>query len=109
MPVGTYGSVKAMRREHCATLGAQIVLGNTFHLYPATRLDVIEAHGGLHGFMRWTADPHRLGRLPGVLAGERRKITRQGVTFASPVDGSQVFLGPEEIDARSSACSTPTS
>ena len=67
MPVGTYGTVKAMTPEELEGLGAQIVLGNTFHLMLRPGADIVDAHGGLHRFMHWTQpDPHRLGRLPGV-------------------------------------------
>jgi queuine tRNA-ribosyltransferase len=97
MPVGTYGTVKAMTPEEVRETGADIILGNTFHLMlrPGTR--VIEKHGGLHGFMNW---PRPIltdsGGFQVWSLAERRKITEQGVTFASPVDGSRVFMGPEE-------------
>ncbi|WP_334178221.1 tRNA guanosine(34) transglycosylase Tgt [Pseudoxanthomonas sp.] len=97
MPVGTYGSVKGILPEHVEDLGAEIILGNTFHLYLRPGLDVIGAHGGLHGFARW--DKPILtdsGGFQVFSLAHRRKITEQGVTFASPVDGSKVFLGPEE-------------
>ena len=69
MPVGTYGTVKAMTPQALDDIGAQICLGNTFHLWLRPGLDVIHAHGGLHDFMGWhEADPHRLRRLPGLLA-----------------------------------------
>jgi len=97
MPVGTYGTVKAMTPEEVQGTGADIILGNTFHLMlrPGTR--VIEKHGGLHGFMHW---PRPIltdsGGFQVWSLAERRKISEQGVTFASPVDGATVFMGPEE-------------
>jgi queuine tRNA-ribosyltransferase len=97
MPVGTYGTVKAMTPEEVQGSGADIILGNTFHLMlrPGTR--VIEKHGGLHGFMNW---PRPIltdsGGFQVWSLAERRKISEQGVSFASPIDGSQVFMGPEE-------------
>ncbi|MFT3761767.1 MAG: tRNA guanosine(34) transglycosylase Tgt [Pseudoxanthomonas sp.] len=97
MPVGTYGSVKGILPEHIAELGAQIILGNTFHLYLRPGLQVIEEHGGLHGFARW--DKPILtdsGGFQVFSLAHRRRLTEQGVTFASPVDGAKVFLGPEE-------------
>jgi queuine tRNA-ribosyltransferase len=97
MPVGTYGSVKAMHPDDVALGGAQILLGNTFHLYLRPGLEIIEAHGGLHRFMGW--DKPILTDSGGFQVwslAKRRKITEQGVTFASPVDGAKVFLGPEE-------------
>jgi queuine tRNA-ribosyltransferase len=97
MPVGTYGSVKGILPEHIKDLGAEIILGNTFHLYLRPGLDVIEKHKGLHGFARW--DKPILtdsGGFQVFSLAHRRKITEQGVTFNSPVDGSKVFLGPEE-------------
>jgi queuine tRNA-ribosyltransferase len=97
MPVGTYGTVKAMTPEEVQGSGADIILGNTFHLMlrPGTR--VIEKHGGLHGFMHW---PRPIltdsGGFQVWSLAERRKISEDGVSFASPVDGSHVFMGPEE-------------
>jgi queuine tRNA-ribosyltransferase len=97
MPVGTYGTVKAMKPADVLATGAEIILGNTFHLFlrPGTR--IIEAHGGLHGFARW--DRPILtdsGGFQVFSLAKRRKISEAGVTFASPVDGAKVFLGPEE-------------
>ena len=97
MPVGTYGTVKALTPEDVRRSGADILLGNTFHLMLRPGTEVIEAHGGLHGFMRW--DGPILTDSGGFQVwslAERRKITEKGVSFASPVDGSPVFLGPEE-------------
>ncbi len=97
MPVGTSGSVKGILPEHIKELGAEIILGNTFHLYLRPGLDVIAKHEGLHGFARW--DKPILtdsGGFQVFSLAHRRKITEQGVTFNSPVDGSKVFLGPEE-------------
>ncbi|KRD80321.1 tRNA guanosine(34) transglycosylase Tgt [Lysobacter sp. Root983] len=97
MPVGTYGSVKGIMPEHVRALGAEIILGNTFHLYLRPGLDVIGDHGGLHGFARWSGPILTdSGGFQVFSLAHRRKITEQGVTFASPVDGSKVFLGPEE-------------
>ena len=97
MPVGTYGTVKAMTPEAVRETGAQIILGNTFHLMLRPGTEVISAHGGLHEFMHW--DRPILTDSGGFQVwslAHRRKITEQGVTFASPVDGSKVFMGPEE-------------
>ena len=97
MPVGTYGTVKAMTPGEVRDTGADILLGNTFHLMLRPGAGVIEAHGGLHGFMQW---PRPIltdsGGFQVWSLAERREITEKGVTFASPVDGSRVFLGPEE-------------
>ena len=97
MPVGTYGTVKAMSPEEIEGIGAEIVLGNTFHLMLRPGTDVIQAHGDLHDFMGW--DRPILtdsGGFQVFSLAKRRKITEEGVTFASPVDGSRVFMGPEE-------------
>jgi queuine tRNA-ribosyltransferase len=97
MPVGTYGTVKAMLPESIKDIGAEIILGNTFHLYLRPGLDVISAHQGLHGFCQW--DKPILtdsGGFQVFSLAKRRKITEAGVTFASPTDGAKVFLGPEE-------------
>ncbi|SDQ92679.1 tRNA-guanine transglycosylase [Pseudoxanthomonas sp. CF385] len=97
MPVGTYGSVKGILPEHVEDLGAEIILGNTFHLYLRPGLEVIGDHGGLHGFARWNKPILTdSGGFQVFSLAHRRKITEQGVTFASPVDGAKVFLGPEE-------------
>ncbi|MGD8926458.1 MAG: tRNA guanosine(34) transglycosylase Tgt [Thioalkalispiraceae bacterium] len=96
MPVGTYGTVKAMTPEELLESGAQIILGNTFHLMlrPGTR--VIQKHGDLHDFMHWQGPILTdSGGFQVWSLGELRKITEQGVTFASPVDGAQVELTPE--------------
>jgi len=97
MPVGTYGTVKAMTPEELRGLGAEIILGNTFHLMLRPGVDVIQAHGGLHGFMHW--DGPILTDSGGFQVwslGKLRKLTEEGVRFQSPVDGSPIFMGPEE-------------
>ena len=97
MPVGTYGSVKAMLPRDLKEIGAQIILGNTFHLFLRPGLDVIGEFGGLHGFIGW--DRPILtdsGGFQVFSLAHKRKITEAGVTFASPIDGSKVFLSPEE-------------
>ena len=97
MPVGTYGSVKGVLPDQLRALGAQIILGNTFHLYLRPGLEVIGAHGGLHGFARWDGPILTdSGGFQVFSLAHRRKITEQGVTFQAPTDGSTVFLGPEE-------------
>jgi queuine tRNA-ribosyltransferase len=97
MPVGTYGSVKAMTPEALRAIGAEIILGNTFHLWLRPGLEVIAAHGGLHGFMRWSGPILTdSGGFQVFSLAHRRKITESGVAFDSPVDGSKVFLSPEE-------------
>jgi queuine tRNA-ribosyltransferase len=97
MPVGTYGSVKGIFPEQVRELGAEIILGNTFHLYLRPGLDVIADHGGLHGFSRWSGPILTdSGGFQVFSLAHRRKITEAGVTFASPTDGAKVFLGPEE-------------
>ena len=97
MPVGTYGTVKAMSPEELAGIGTQIVLGNTFHLWLRPGLDVIAAHGGLHRFMGW-AGPILTdsGGFQVFSLGALRKITEEGVKFQSPVNGDPCFLSPEE-------------
>jgi queuine tRNA-ribosyltransferase len=97
MPVGTYGSVKGVLPAQLRALGAQIILGNTFHLYLRPGLEVIEAHGGLHGFARWEGPILTdSGGFQVFSLAHRRKITEEGVRFQAPTDGSTVFLGPEE-------------
>ncbi len=104
MPVGTYGTVKAMLPEEVRDVGAEIILGNTFHLMLRPGTAVIEAHGGLHGFMQWQGPILTdSGGFQVWSLADRRKITEKGVTFASPIDGSQVFIGPEESMAMQKA------
>ena len=96
MPVGTYGTVKAMTPEEIVELGAQIVLGNTFHLWLRPGLEVIEAHAGLHRFMHWERPILTdSGGFQVFSLATSRKLTEEGVRFRSPVDGSEVFLTPE--------------
>ena len=97
MPVGTYGSVKGALPAQVRDLGAGIILGNTFHLYLRPGLEVIQAHGGLHGFMRWDGPILTdSGGFQVFSLAHKRTITEAGVTFAAPTNGSRVFLGPEE-------------
>ena len=97
MPVGTYGSVKAMSPVELHEIGAQIVLGNTFHLWLRPGLEVIEAHGGLHRFMGWDGPILTdSGGFQVFSLGALRKITEEGVKFQSPVNGDKCFLTPEE-------------
>ncbi|NYE29370.1 queuine tRNA-ribosyltransferase [Rhodanobacter sp. K2T2] len=96
MPVGTYGSVKAMTPRDVKDIGAEIILGNTFHLFLRPGLEIVEQFGGLHKFIGW--DKPILtdsGGFQVFSLAHKRKITEEGVTFASPVDGSKVFLSPE--------------
>jgi queuine tRNA-ribosyltransferase len=96
MPVGTYGTVKAMTPEALANTGAQICLGNTFHLWLRPGMEVIKQFGGLHQFMNW--DRPILtdsGGFQVFSLGDLRKITEEGVKFASPIDGAKLFLTPE--------------
>jgi len=96
MPVGTYGTVKAMTPEELTGLGAQIILGNTFHLMLRPGTDVIRAHGGLHGFMHWSGPILTdSGGFQVFSLAELRKMTEAGVHFRSPVNGDAVFLSPE--------------
>src|SRR6202521_3164575 len=97
MPVGTYGTVKAMTPEGLEEIGAEIVLGNTFHLYLRPGLEVIAAHQGLHRFMHWQRPILTdSGGFQVWSLAEMRTITEEGARFRSPVDGAQVFLSPEE-------------
>ncbi len=97
MPVGTYGTVKAMTPEELRATGAEIILGNTFHLMLRPGTEVIAAHGDLHDFMHWPGPILTdSGGFQVWSLADLRKMTEQGVTFASPVDGAKVFLGPEE-------------
>ncbi|MEO7072952.1 MAG: tRNA guanosine(34) transglycosylase Tgt [Rhodanobacter sp.] len=96
MPVGTYGSVKAMTPRDVRETGAEIILGNTFHLFLRPGLEIIERFGGLHRFIGW--DKPILtdsGGFQVFSLAHKRKLAEDGVTFASPVDGARVFLSPE--------------
>jgi len=96
MPVGTYGTVKGLTPEEVEAIGAHIVLGNTFHLMLRPGTQVIKAHGGLHGFMHWNKPILTdSGGFQVFSLAELRKITEQGVTFRSPVNGDRVELTPE--------------
>ena len=97
MPVGTYGSVKAMSPAELEALGAQVVLGNTFHLWLRPGLDVIGKHGGLHRFMSWKRSILTdSGGFQVFSLGALRKLSEEGVQFASPVNGDRLMLTPEE-------------
>jgi queuine tRNA-ribosyltransferase len=96
MPVGTYGSVKAMTPEELVDLGAEIILGNTFHLLLRPGIDVIRAHGGLHKFMHWRRPILTdSGGFQVWSLQTLRKITERGVEFRSPLNGDLVDLTPE--------------
>jgi queuine tRNA-ribosyltransferase len=100
MPVGTYGTVKGVLPQSLRDMGAQIILGNTFHLWMRPGLDVLRSFGGLHRFEQWQAPiltdsgGFQVWSLGGA-DGKGRKITEQGVHFASPVNGDKLFLTPE--------------
>ena len=97
MPVGTYGTVKAMAPDELAELGARIILGNTFHLWLRPGLDVIVEHQGLHRFMGWTRPLLTdSGGFQVFSLGKLRTISEDGVQFASPINGDRLFLTPEE-------------
>ncbi|HIG66049.1 MAG: tRNA guanosine(34) transglycosylase Tgt [Gammaproteobacteria bacterium] len=97
MPVGTYGSVKSLTPHELVDNGAQIILGNTFHLMLRPTTEVIKAHGDLHDFMCWQGPILTdSGGFQVFSLGELRKISEAGVTFKSPIDGSKIFMGPEE-------------
>lgn len=97
MPVGTYATVKAMTPEEVRQTGAQIILGNTFHLMLRPGTEVIQAHGDLHDFMNWPGPMLTdSGGFQVWSLAKIRKLTEEGVSFQSPVDGDQIFLGPEQ-------------
>ena len=97
IPVGTYGAVKAMSPAELKELGADIVLGNTFHLWLRPGLEVIEAHGCLHRFMGWEGPILTdSGGYQVFSLGDLRQVTEKGVKFQSPVNGDACFLSPEE-------------
>ena len=97
MPVGTYGTVKTMSPEELVGIGASVVLGNTFHLWLRPGLEVVAAHGGLHRFMGWSGPILTdSGGFQVFSLGDLRKISEEGVRFASPINGDRLFLTPEE-------------
>ncbi|MCG8669429.1 MAG: tRNA guanosine(34) transglycosylase Tgt [Pseudomonadales bacterium] len=97
MPVGTYGTVKSMLPRDIEEIGAHIILGNTFHLMLRPGTDVIQEHGDLHDFMQWKGPILTdSGGFQVFSLGKMRKITEEGVTFQSPIDGSKVYLDPEK-------------
>ena len=96
MPVGTYGTVKGMTPEELQELGAQIILGNTFHLMLRPGTEVIKAHGDLHDFMHWQGPILTdSGGFQVFSLQDLRKLTEEGAQFRSPVDGSPILLTPE--------------
>jgi queuine tRNA-ribosyltransferase len=96
MPVGTYGTVKGVMPRSLEEMGAQIILGNTFHLWMRPGLDVMQSFGGLHAFERWNKPILTdSGGFQVWSLGAMRKITEEGVTFASPVNGDKLFMSPE--------------
>ena len=97
MPVGTYGTVKGMLPRDIVEIGAEIILGNTFHLMLRPGTEVIAAHGDLHDFTQWQGPILTdSGGFQVFSLGAMRKITESGVAFQSPIDGSQVFIDPEK-------------
>ena len=96
MPVGTHGTVKAMTPEELLTSGAQMILSNTFHLMLRPGIDIIRQYQGLHDFMHWQGPILTdSGGFQTYSLASMRKMTEQGIWFKSPVDGAEVFLGPE--------------
>lgn len=96
MPVGTYGTVKGLTPRDVEDIGAQIILGNTFHLMLRPGTEVVKAHGDLHDFMQWKGPILTdSGGFQVFSLGKLRKITEEGVAFKSPINGSKVFLDPE--------------
>ena len=97
MPVGTYGTVKGMLPRDIEAIGAQIILGNTFHLMLRPGTEVIKAHGDLHDFAQWSGPILTdSGGFQVFSLGDLRKISEEGVKFRSPIDGSEIFLDPEK-------------
>lgn len=100
MPVGTYGSVKGLNPQQIVETGAEIILGNTFHLMLRPGTEIIQKHGDLHEFMSWSGPILTdSGGFQVFSLGEMRKISEEGVKFRSPVDGAEIFLGPESAIA----------
>ena len=97
MPVGTYGTVKGMLPRDIEAIGAQMILGNTFHLWLRPGTKVVQEHGDLHNFMQWQGPILTdSGGFQVFSLGAMRTIKEEGVYFSSPVDGAKVFMGPEE-------------
>ncbi len=97
MPVGTYGTVKSMTPRDIKDIGAQIILGNTFHLMLRPGTQVVKAHGDLHDFMQWDGPILTdSGGFQVFSLGKLRKITEEGVTFKSPINGDKVYISPEK-------------
>ncbi|WP_163968908.1 tRNA-guanine transglycosylase, partial [Raoultella planticola] len=97
MPVGTYGTVKGVTPRSLEAMGAQIILGNTFHLWMRPGLDVIQQFGGLHRFESWRKPILTdSGGFQVFSLGDIRKITEQGVHFRNPINGDPIFLDPEK-------------
>ena len=96
MPVGTYGSVKSVTPEEVAGLGAEMILGNTFHLLLRPGMQIIRRHGGLHEFMNWSGPILTdSGGFQVFSLAEMRELSEEGVCFRSPIDGDKVLLTPE--------------
>jgi queuine tRNA-ribosyltransferase len=96
MPVGTYGSVKAVTPEELEALGAEMILGNTFHLMLRPGVDIVAGLGGLHDFMHWQRPILTdSGGFQVFSLAHLRKLSEQGVTFRSPIDGAEIILTPE--------------
>ena len=97
MPVGTYGSVKSVTPEEVSQSGADIILGNTFHLMLRPGTEIVRQHGGLHEFMHWSGPILTdSGGFQVFSLAAMRKLGEEGVKFRSPVDGDEVFLTPEK-------------
>ncbi|MGB0473809.1 MAG: tRNA guanosine(34) transglycosylase Tgt [Porticoccaceae bacterium] len=97
MPVGTYGTVKGMLPRDIEEIGAEIILGNTFHLMLRPGTEVVKQHGDLHDFIQWQGPILTdSGGFQVFSLGDMRKITEKGVEFKSPIDGSPVFIDPEK-------------
>ena len=97
MPVGTYGTVKGMTPEEVAATGAQILLGNTFHLWLRPGQEIMKMHGDLHDFMQWHGPILTdSGGFQVFSLGKLRKIKEEGVTFQNPINGEKIFLSPEK-------------
>ena len=96
MPVGTYGAVKSLTPDHLHSIQFDVILGNTFHLWLRPGLEVIGNHGGLHQFINWNKSILTdSGGFQVWSLGKLRKITTEGVTFQSPINGDSCFLSPE--------------